>query len=118
VKIPGTMGVSRPKNTGVQNETYTHSIRKPVDERRILTIRSPKKDSVANRKMGNKIIPIITRSHLAGTPSPVMTIIQPSVNLPAFSPYKSMRAKSNYCSSIKKCSLEEIEENEESAKEN
>jgi hypothetical protein len=118
VTTPGTMGVSRPKNTGVPNETYTHSIRKPVDERRILTTRSPKKDSFANSKKGNKIIPIRTRSHLARTPSPVITIIQPSVNLTAFSPYKSKRAKSNYCSTIKKCSLEEIEESEESAKEN
>jgi hypothetical protein len=108
----------RSKYTGLPNETYTHSIRKPLDERRILTIGLPKKDSLGNNRKGNKIIPIITRSHLAGTQLPTITMMQPPGNLTAFSSYKLKRAESNYCSTIKKSSLEEIEETEESIKEN
>lgn len=114
---PETMGVPRPKYTGVPNETYTHSIRKPVDESRILTIGLPKKESVGNYKKGNKIVPIIKSSHLAATQLSAITMMQPPGNLKAFSRYKLKKAESNYCSTIKKSSLEKIEESEESAKE-
>jgi hypothetical protein len=107
ISVPG------PKSIGLPNDTFTHSIREGdlFTKRKpggMLTISSPKKAYVANNKKGNKIIPIMTRINLVRTPSPA---------LPAFSPYKSKRAGSNYCSIIQKCSLEDIEENEESAQE-
>jgi hypothetical protein len=113
VKSLKSMSEPRPKSISALNQTFTHSIggeglytkRKPGER---MAIDLSKKSPVANNKKGNKIIPIITRSISARNTSPGSSL---------FSPYKLKKAKLNYCSTIQKCSLEEIEENEESAKE-
>ena len=104
----------RQKNISSPNETIAHSIggeglftkRKPGG---LLAIHLPKKPPDANNKKRNKIIPVITRSSLVRGPSPALS---------AFSSFKLKRAESNFCSTIQKCSLEEIKEYEESPMEN